>query len=215
MCHVTRIRSRPSYYRNANRITICLAYYKVAKQVCRLPSGTRLSSILLAGKECRARETSSLVGEEFSRRRFAASKIPIILGPIKTSRRRARQKDSRSSVARNTMQFRGESRSFFFRSRVLRRALPLDGCTYIATLRFLFPRIRIKVWNATKKIFSTFFTNLYYFWTREFWYTKEIKLAYFDIFRKKNFYMISCFIIRYNCGEKSRVLSSLPRKLHA
>lgn len=147
MCHV--IRSRPSqYYRNKNRITICLITKSRGKYADCL-QGHRLPSILLAGKECRARERGkekrALVGEGFSRHRFAAfSKIPIILGSIKTSRRRARQKE-RLAVIRcakyHAISWRITFRPFFFPSAPASLGEHYRP-TYIATLRrLLFPRI--------------------------------------------------------------------------
>jgi len=53
--HIFRISVRPAYYHNANRITVprCHGVAESREQICRLPSGTRLPSILLAERNAK------------------------------------------------------------------------------------------------------------------------------------------------------------------
>lgn len=104
---------RLSYYRNVNRITM-LAHgvLQSCEQICRLPSGTRLPSILLERIGMSVRDDLSLVG--FSRCRSVVSKIPIILGSIKTSRRQTTKELAAIRCAKyHAISWRVTCRSFF------------------------------------------------------------------------------------------------------
>lgn len=126
---------RPSYYRNANRITM-LAHgvLQSCEQICRLPSGTRLPSILLErGQECRlrvARRALSRWRDSHDAAPPPSPKIPIILGSIKTSRRRATKELAVVRCAKyHAISLASRSTILFRPSRVLRRILLLDEGT--------------------------------------------------------------------------------------
>lgn len=107
---------RPFYYRNANRITMpAHGVLQSREQICRLPSGTRLPSILLERVGMLVRDALSLAGFSRCCRVAAASRRSRSFSDPLKRVGGERQKNSRSFVARNTMQFRGESlrRSFF------------------------------------------------------------------------------------------------------
>lgn len=100
---------RPFYYRNANRITMpAHGVLQSREQICRLPSGTRLPSILLERVGMLVRDALSLAGFSRCCRAAASRRSRSFSDPLKRVGGE-RQKNSRSSVARNTMQFRGES----------------------------------------------------------------------------------------------------------